>query len=151
MEHFKNKSEKFFREIREIEIHAAADVTYQDNYNSVFPARENALYVFDIIPETFERKIPTKTNNGNYFFDTDCGFPLLDLSKHNVDELFQNLNRQGFAVVFISNTQKTLVGNDRFPLTVQIIDNVKDDNSGNDEYSISITGGTILYPKFTLL
>ena len=47
----------------------------------------------------------------------------------------------------ISNTEKMLVGNDREPLTIEVLDNKKDDNSGTDEYNISITGETILTPK----
>lgn len=147
MEYFTNKAEAFYREIRKAEIYAAETVSYLDNFNGVFPAAENALYVFDVIPETFSRKIPTKKKNGNYFFDADMGFPLLDLKKYNVDKLFSELNKQGFAVVLVSNVQKTIVGNDRFPLTVEIIDNIKDDNSGDDEYAISITGETLIHPK----
>ena len=148
MEYFKNKSEPFFREIRKIEIYDVANVSYQNNFDNIFPDPGTAMHIFEIIPETFIRKIPTKKMAGNYYFDADLGFPLLDMKKENVDQLFADFNRKGFSVVLVSNTQKTLIGNDRFPLTVEIIDNVKDDASGNDEYSISITGETILYPKF---
>ena len=151
MGYFKNKSEPFFREIRRIEIYDASAVTFENNFQNIFPDPKLAKHVFDVIPETFTRKIPTKKSSGSYSFEPDFGFPLLDMSKVNVDILFADFNREGFAVVLVSNMQKTLIGNDQEPLIVEIIDNVKDDNSGNDEYSISITGSTIIYPKFALL
>lgn len=151
MEYFKNKAESFFREIRKIEIYEASVVSYESNFNNQFPNPAAALKIFEIIPETFTRKIPTKKSAGNYYYDVDLGFPLLDMTEENVNQLYDDFNRQGFAVVLVSNFQKTLLGNKRFPLTIEVLDNINDDASGNDEFSISITGDTILAPKFVLI
>lgn len=147
MEYFKNKSESFFREIRSIEIYKAEDISYNDNLNAVFPLLQDPLYKFDIVAETFDRNLKTKKKDGNYFFDIDLGFPLLDLSKAIIDKCYEEFNKKGFAIVLISNVEKMMLGNDSEPLTVEFIDNKKDDNSGNDDCNFSITGQTIISPK----
>ena len=71
----------------------------------------------------------------------------MKIKKEDVEKYQSYFNERKFAVVVISNTEKMLVGNDREPLTIEVLDNKKDDNSGTDEYNISITGETILTPK----
>jgi hypothetical protein len=146
MEYLKNKSENFFREIRKIEIYNCESIDYMDYYTGNFPDVNNALFVFDIIPENFSRKIPRKKKDGNYYHEIDINFPLLQINSENV-ELYQNsFNDKKFAMVLISNTEKTMIGNEREPLTIEVLDNKKDDASGNDEYNLSITGESILNP-----
>ena len=147
MEYFKNISENFFREIRKIEIYSSDSVSYLDNYSGVFPSPDLMLYAFDITPDDFSRKIPRKKRNGNYFHDIDLGFPLRKLDPANVEKYQTYFNQQKFAVVLISNTERTLLGNARHPLTIEVLDNKKDDNSGTDEYNLSITGESLLTPK----
>ena len=147
MEYFNNKSENFFREVRKIEIYNCNSISYIDNYKGIFPPEDSILYVFEIIPENFSRKNPRKKKDGNYYHEIDLGFPLLKIKKEDVEKYQSYFNERKFAVVVISNTEKMLVGNDREPLTIEVLDNKKDDNSGTDEYNISITGETILTPK----
>lgn len=147
MEYFKNKSESFFREIRTVEIYNAADVSYINSYSGNFPDESLIQYKFDIIPETYGRKISTKTQNGNYFFDIDVNFPLLDLSQETIDKCLDAFNQRKFAIVLKSNWEKMVLGNDMERLKVEIIDNKKDDNSGADSFTISINGETKLSPK----
>lgn len=147
MEHFKNLAEKFYREIRSIEIYPASAVSYIDNYNAVFPTIDKALYVFEIVPESYTRKLPTKTQNKNYFFDVDINFSVLDLSKETTKKCYEYFNKRGFAIVLNSNTERMMLGNDREDLTIDFLDGKKDDNSGNDENTISITVETIIPPK----
>lgn len=147
MEHFRNKAETFFREIRHIDIHASENYSYQENILGNFPDETEALFRFDVIPEEYERKIPQKKKDGNRFFEVDLSFPLLDMSPETIDRLSTAFNRRGFMVVLHSNTEKTVLGNSREPLTVDLVDGKKDNNSGNDQYNISITGETIINPK----
>lgn len=147
MEYFKNKAETFFREVRSIEIYNAEDVKYKDNFNGIFPNIANALYKFDIVPETYSRNIPTKTNSGNYYFDVDINFALLDLSKETIAKCYEYFNKKEFAIVLNSNTEKIMLGNDREKLKIEFIPNIKDDNSGTDESTIAISGETIVPPK----
>ncbi len=147
MEHFKNKSESFYREIRTIEIYHASSVSYLENFNGIFPNPESALYVFDIVPESYSRKISTKTRNGNYLTEIDLSFPLLDLSAENLAKCYYYFNKREFLVVLNSNVEKTIFGNSREKMKIEFIDNKSDDNSGNDEYTISISGQTIIKPK----
>ena len=151
MEYFNNKSETFFREIRKIEIYEASAVSYEDNFAGNFPDPEGIKYVFDIVPEDFSRKIARKTRTGNYFHEIDLGFPLLKMDKTNVEKYQEYFNKEKFAVVLISNTDKMMLGNDREPLKIEVLDNRKDNNSGNDEYYLSITGETILTPKILMI
>lgn len=147
MEHFKNKAESFYREIRSVEIYKAAEISYIDNFNGIFPNPAMALYKFDIVPELYNSKIDTKTKNGNYFTDIDINFPLLDLSEQNVEKCYEYFNKKDFAIVLNSNLGKMMLGNDREQLKIEFLDNRKNDNSGNDECTISISGDTIIPPK----
>lgn len=148
MEVFFNNLENFFREIRSVEIYNAADVFYINAYNGTFPIKSKALYIFEeLVPETFSRKISSKTRNGNPFTDVDVSFPLLNMSLENIGKCEEYFNKKGFAVVFVANTVKTLLGNASEPLRVDFIDNKNEDGSGNDEYTIAISGETILKPK----
>lgn len=148
MEHFNNKAESFYREIRRIEIYQASDISYIDNFQGIFPDSNLCLYKFDVTnPESFAYKILTKTQNGNYFTDIDISFSLLDLSKDNIDKCYEYFNKKKFAIVLISNIEKMLLGNDREKLKVEFIDGKKNDASGSDECYISITGDTIINPK----
>ena len=147
MEHFKNKTEAFFREVRSIEIYNAKDLKYQDNFQGIFPNAEIALYKFDIVPESFSRNTPTKTNNGNYYFYVDINFAVLDLSKETIAKCYEYFNKRDFAIVLNSNTEKLMLGNDREKLKIDFINNTKDDNSGTDEATIAISGETIVPPK----
>ncbi|WP_418124272.1 hypothetical protein ACNFU2_06550 [Chryseobacterium sp. PTM-20240506] len=152
MEVFFNKLENFFREIRSVEIYNADDVLYINAYNGIFPERSKALYIFeDIVPATFSRKISSKTRNGNPFTDVDVSFPLLDMSIENIEKCEEYFNKKGFAVVFLANTVRTLLGNATESLRVDFIDNKNEDDSGNDEYTIAISGETILKPKINTL
>ena len=151
MEHFTNKAETFFREIRSIEIYSASDISYINNFNGIFPDPETALYKFDIVPESFARKISTKTQNGNYFYDIDISFPLLDMSKNTIDKCYEIFNKKAFVVVLNSNTEKMMLGNEREMIKVEFIDNKKDDNSGTDEFTIAVSGDTIITPKLVNL
>ena len=147
MEHFPNKAESFYREIRSIEIYNASDVSYIDNFKGIFPNSNLCLYKFEIVPETFSPKILTKTQNGNYFTDIDISFSLLDLSKDNIDKCYQYFNKKNFSIVQNSNVEKMLLGNEKEKLKVEFIDGKKNDSSGSDECFISITGDTIIFPK----
>ncbi len=151
MEYFKNESESFFREVRSIEIYAASAIKYINVFNGIFPDPKTALYKFDIVPESYSRGISTKTQNGNYFTDIDVSFPLLDMSKATVDKCYKFFNKKKFAIVLNSNTEKMLLGNKREKIKIEFIDNKKDDNSGNDEYTIAVSGDTIIKPQIHLL
>lgn len=147
MEHFPNKAESFYREIRSIEIYNASDVSYIDNFKGIFPNSNLCLYKFEIVPETFSPKILTKTQNGNYFTDIDISFSLLDLSKDNIDKCYEYFNKKNFSIVQNSNVEKMLLGNEKEKLKVEFIDGKKNDSSGSDECFISITGDSIINPK----
>lgn len=151
MEYFKNKSESFFREVRSIEIYKSSDISFDDNSKGIYPQAQQPLYKFDIPSDTFSRKLLTKTRSGNYFYDIDLGFPLLDLDPDVIEKCYEYFNRKGFAVVFITNVEKLLLGNDHEEITVEFIDGKKDDASGTDECNFSITGKTIIPPKYKKL
>lgn len=151
MEHIKNQSESFYREARSIEIFNAEDVKYINNFNGIFPDPNLALCTIDLIPESYNRKLPTKTQSSNYFTEIDINFALVDLSQPTLDYFKNTLNKKKFAVVINSNTEKLLLGNEREPLKIEVIDNIKDDNSGTDEYTIALSGDSIITPKIQTL
>ena len=151
MAHFKNKAESFYREIRSIEIYNGEDISFFQVFKGIFPSPDQVIFSFDIVPESYGRKISTKTQGGNYYTEIDVNFPLLDMSVENIELCYEKFNKKSFAVVLVSNTQKMVLGNDREMLKVEFLDNIKDDNSGNDEYTIAISGESIIPPKIKKL
>jgi hypothetical protein len=147
MEEFKNQSESFFREVRSIEIYRASDVSYINAFNGVFPDPIKVLYVFHLVPETLSRSISSKRRLGNDFTVVDVNFPVLDLSSENIKKCEEYFNRKGFAVIEVTNVDKILYGNSRESLKIDFIDNRLNNNSGDDEYTIVISGETIIKPK----
>ena len=73
------------------------------------------------------------------------------MTVENIELCYEKFNKKSFAVVLVSNTQKMVLGNDREMLKVEFLDNIKDDNSGNDEYTIAISGESIIPPKIKKL
>lgn len=147
MERYKNKPDNFIREVRLVEIYNSVLVSFEDAFNGVFPDPESAMYSFAINPENFQRKIPTKTQQSNYFYDAEFTISLYIFKGVDVEHLYENLNKKEFAVVLYTNTDKVLLGNYRESMKVEFIDGVKDDGSGNDEYILSISGDSIISPK----
>lgn len=146
MEQIYNIGEDFYREIRCIEIYHANKINYIDQYNGVFPNPEDAMYKISITPESFKRGVSTKLRNGNYYTDIDTSFPIYELKKELRKQMGHRFNRKGFAIVLYANTEKIMLGNDREPLTVKFLDNIKDNNTGTDNCTITILGESILTP-----
>lgn len=142
-----NTPEKFFREVRFVEIYPAHSLTFKQNMAGEFPPPEDLMHRIRVIPEDYDRSLATKKRSGNHFISIDLNFPLLDMSTALRAELYEKWNRTGFCVVLHSNTEKTALGNHLEPLTVEFLDGIKDDASGTDQFNISITGETIVTPK----
>ena len=147
MENISNKLENFVREIRNIEIYQSSALSFSDNMKGNLPNADDLQYVFKVNPEDFERKLPTKRQDGNNYFEVDVNFPLLAMTKTNRESLYEKFNRKGFCVVLVSNTESMVLGNDREPLGIDFLDAIKDNASGNDQFNISVTGKTIIPPK----
>ena len=147
MERIKNQAEKFYREIRSVEIYDAKSIPYIDVYNGIFPNNSTALYIFNVTPETLVQNITTKRVNKNDLTEYDITFSLLDLAKVTIETCEKNLNKKDFAIVMESNVEKILFGNDIETIRVDFIDNKKNDGSGEDECTISIIGQSIIKPK----
>lgn len=147
MENISNKLENFVREIRNIEIYQSSALSFSDNMKGNLPNADDLQYVFKVNPEDFERKLPTKRQDGNNYFEVDVNFPLLAMTKTNRDSLYEKFNRKGFCVVLVSNTESIVLGNDREPLRIDFLDAIKDNASGDDQFNISVTGKTIIPPK----
>lgn len=148
MQNYNNTPEDFFRELNGILIYDKDQISYIDQLNDKFPLPEDALYKFRVLPGSGNRSIPTKLNNRNILYIPDISFPLVDLTVKNRTEWYSNFNVfDQFAVVLVSNTEMMMLGNDLFPLSITVTDNIKDDGSGNDSFSMNISGSTILPPS----
>lgn len=142
----KNVSEKFFREIRMVQIYLAEEYPYLQNYLGEKPT-VNPAFSFVVVPESFSHKIPTKIKNGSYYYEVDLGFSLNELAPVLRDNLYRELNQKKFAIGLISNVEEIYLGNDRETMTVQITDDLRNNNSGDDQFYISLFGETIIPPK----
>ena len=147
MYHFCNVPENFFRKIKKVFFYKASTISYINNLSGIFPSENLAIASFDLNPSSFNHKIGTKTQNNNYFYELDSNFPLFDLNTTVLDFCFTNFNKEDFAVVFVSDRDRMMFGNEREKVKIEFIDNKKLNNSGTDEFTIIISGKSILIPK----
>ncbi|MCW2463376.1 hypothetical protein [Elizabethkingia anophelis] len=145
-----NISESWFREVRRMDIYLAEALSFNDNYNYRRPSG-NPLYSIDINTDTFTHKLPTKLKDGNYYYEPDFSFPLLDLDPELRDKFYTDFNKTNFCIGLYTNTEVIFLGNDRELLTVQFADDLRNDGSGNDQFVFSVFGPTIIPPKAILI
>lgn len=148
MQSFTNKPESFIRELTGILIFDKTKIPYLDQLRGKFPSPEDALYKYKVIPDDVDRSIPTQFSGGNPYYSPDITMSLVDLSVGNREKWYEDLNRfNKYAVILISNTEMMMLGNDRFPLNITVSDNISDDGSGTDSFTMRIYGDTIIPPK----
>ena len=128
-----NIPEKFFREIRQIEIFNAKEYSFTANSTGKSVSAEPKIIFKNIVPEDFDRSIKRKSKNGNTFFEVDLSFNLYGLSPMNISAYSVLLNKKSFSVRLVTNVDSMILG--------------KDDNSGSDRMQIQISGATIIEPK----
>lgn len=145
-----NNSDGFFREIRSVEVFLAQDIAFSAAYQGLSPTAAPVARFLNIIPETFKRSLRLKYNNDNEYYEVDLSFAL-QLGSHRISDAYRPaFGKRKFAVRLTSNTDSLVLGNHREPLTVDLQDGLKDDNSGTDQYEVSIYGSTIIDPRFVL-
>jgi len=148
MQNYCNKPEDFFRELKGILIYDKNQISYIDQLKGKFPQPDDAQFKFSVLPGDASRKIPTKLLSGNIYYQPDITISLVDLAVKNRDEWYESFNiLNEFAVVLVSNTEMMMLGNDRFPMSITVNDNINDEGSGNDSFSLNIYGDTILAPS----
>jgi hypothetical protein len=148
---FYNIPDNFIRDLRHILIYDANEISYIDMLNAKFPSRVKYKYNFAVLPGSAKRSIPTKfDDSGNAYFDVDISFNSYELNAQNRVFYYQNFNKgKRYAIVLVSNTDMIMLGNDREPMAIAVSDAIQDNNAGNDTFTFSITGQTILYPRPT--
>lgn len=140
-----NIADNFFRSIRSIKFFRSSEYSFEDNLSGVFPTCEPVVCIRNIIPEDYEQSIKKKKRDGNYYYDIELSISI-HVTNNEVESLKNLLDKKNFTIVLESNADKTVLGNEREPLLVELLDLRKNDNSGKDQYSISITGSTIIPP-----
>lgn len=147
MHNYCNKPEDFFRELKGILIYDKSQISYIDQLKGKFPQPDEAKYKFSVLPGDASRKISTKNMAGNIYYQPDITVSLVDLTVKNRDEWYEYFNKfNDFAIILVSNTEMMMLGNERFPLSILIDDNMSDDGSGSDSFLLNIYGDTILEP-----
>jgi len=148
MQSFTNRPESFIRELTGILIFDKSKMSYLDQLRGKFPDPDDALYRYKVLPDDVDRSIPTQFAGGNPYYSPDITISLVDLTVANREQWYDNFNRfNTFAVILVSNTEMMMLGNDRFPLNITVSDNMTDDGSGTDYFSLRIYGDTIIQPK----
>ncbi|AQY22665.1 hypothetical protein OKE68_11340 [Riemerella anatipestifer] len=144
-----NTPDNIFREIRNVEIYRASDVKFTDIISRSTINAVPLIVMESIIPEDFNKNIKKKYTADNEYYDIDINYSLYTDSA-NLNSLSELLGKRKFAIKLITNVDKLWLGNDREPLTIDLQDGNKDDNSGNDKHEVSIYGTTILKPSYVL-
>jgi len=148
MQNFTNLPENFFRELKGILVFDKSKISYLDQLKGKFPNPEEALYKYCVLPADVSREIPTDINSGNVSYGTDISINLVDLTVQNREDWYEQLNKfNKFAVILISNTEMTMLGNNDFPLSITVNDSIKDDASGSDTFVMRIYGDNVIAPK----
>ena len=140
-----NIPEKFFREIRQIEIFNAKEYSFTANSTGKSVSADPKIIFKNIVPEDFDRSI--KRISKNTFFEVDLSFNLYNISPMNISAYSVLLNKKGFAIRLVTNVDSMILGNEQKPFMVEVHDGRKDDNSGSDRMQIQISGATIIEPK----
>ncbi|MFL9835007.1 hypothetical protein [Chryseobacterium terrae] len=148
MQNFTNIPENFFRELRGILVFDKTKISYLNQLAGKFPKPDEALYKYCVLSGDASRSIPTNNVAGNASYAPDISVSLVNLSVQNREDWYEKLNRfNSFAVILISNTEMMMLGNDRFPLSITVNDNIADNGSGDDSFILRIFGETIIEPK----
>ncbi len=143
-----NYSEDIVREIRNILIYAADTFTFNDNLKGKYPKADDYLLKIHLNEFTgYNRSIVPKIKNKNEYFSINISVPILDLSLKNREVLYKFNRKNKFVIVTESNMETSVFGNHREPLSIGVIDRVKDNGSGKDKFIIRITGKTTIQPK----
>ena len=147
MQNYTNQPENFIRELKGILIFDKEKISYLDQLSGKFPTPEDALYKYCVLPEDADRSIATKEIGKNVYYVPDITVSLVDLSVKNRKKWYDELNKfNKFAIILISNNEMMMIGNNRFPLSISLNDNITDDGSGSDSFVMRIFGETILPP-----
>lgn len=141
-----NRIDNLFREVRKISFYNAIEYTFSQNYLRNELLSSPVVVVENIIPEGFERNIKIKKTGRNICYDVNCSVIINGLKADDLKIWYLLLNRKGFVVEIESNEEITIIGNSNEPMSVDIIDNIKEDNSGNDSVVINFYGQTIIEP-----
>ena len=143
-----NIPDTFFSEIRKVEIYKAEQLSHIAALNGQFPQGEPLFVIDNIIPEEFERSIKQKKDEGNPYYDIDINFNCYDSNYLHWEHIISRLNKQRFSIVLLTNNYKLIIGNEMTPLSIDVIDKRKDDNSGKDYIGLNIYGNVIIAPKY---
>lgn len=147
MQNFTNLPENFIRELKGILVFDKSKITYLGQLSGKFPNPEEALYKYCVLPDDASRSIGTNIEAGNVSYSPDISISLVDLTVANREQWYEELNRfNQFAVILVSNSEMMMLGNDRFPLSITVSDNISDNGSGTDSFIMRIFGDTIIAP-----
>ncbi|CEN54434.1 hypothetical protein [Capnocytophaga canis] len=147
MSHLCNISEDFIREARYLLIFNAKDYSFNENFKGNKPIAGTHLMRIELHPHSFSRKISLKTKDKNDYIDVNLKFPFLDLTPQNKETLYNLHKKREYAIILASNTEMITLGNNREPMTLSIDDEINDNGSGKDSFSVTITGQTIIFPR----
>lgn len=146
METINNKIDNLFREIRSVKIYKASQYLFSSNFSRTPITTEPIITINNIIPGDFERSIKQKKDRNNRFYEIDCSIMIYSITAESVNNWNTILNQKDFVVEFISNEESTIIGNQKEPLTIDVVDDIKENDTGTDAIVISIYGSTIIEP-----
>lgn len=142
-----NIAENFTREIKHILIYDSEALSFNQNLRGQYPNPKSYLLKIDVHNiGDYKRLFNLKKQNKNDYFKIDISIPFLDLSFENRDKLYKFNKNRAYLIVTVSNKEMMVLGNDRERLSVDIFDHIQDNGKGKDQFTIKITGETIIYP-----
>lgn len=143
-----NIPESFTREIRYLLIYDASILSFNDNYKGLYPPTDSYLVKLPIRAiKGFKRNFSLKKQNKNKYFKINFVTQFFDLTFENTQDLYALDKDRAYLIVAVSNKEMMVLGNDRERLSIDIVDKIKDNGSGQDYFSINIKGETIIYPQ----
>lgn len=149
-----NNPNNNFREIKKIYIFSNYvlssvyfyDKTTDSQYAIYEIETSNILVINNVIPEDFHKSIVTKSVNGNIYYEINISIDLYDLHKDKILEINELFNKKGFGICYETQDEQYVIGNEDEALSINIIDNIKENGRGEDYITIAISGETIYRP-----
>ena len=142
-----NIGEDFTREIRHVLLYPAKDFSFNQNLRALTPDPNAYLTKLAVAhPSGYVRKIAMKEQNHQTYYDVKISFPIYDLRKETRLKLIDLHHKRRYVVALLSAQEMLVLGNEREPFSLTIEDQIQDNGTGKDQFVVSISGQTILFP-----
>lgn len=146
----KSQITHFYREIKSIEIFPATSISGYD-YFSFNGVLENPMAtISNILPSNYDESVKIKSHSNNEYHNISINLDLDFSDLRESEEISKILGKRRFLVKINTNLDSLILGNSMEPLTIELQNHFKNNNSGENHFTLSIYGTTIFKPIYQI-